>query len=111
MTCFPTDRCKSKKLAHEASRVDEQQFYVDLREAVLLAEQALLYTFNFNVSIMTPYRYLRRAYKCFQNTRDSTCNQWWREKGEDWMQASLADIPSCLCVCTSCWVCESITGS
>lgn len=57
--------------------MDDEQFYVDLREAVLLAEQSLMYTFNFNLTAVTPYRFMRRAYRSFQTTIDPECNKWW----------------------------------
>ena len=70
-------RCQRKAHLGERGWVEDEQFYVDLREAVLLAEQSLMYTFNFNMTVVTPYRFMRRAYRCFKATIDPACNKYW----------------------------------
>ena len=57
--------------------------YKALHSAVLMAERALLFTLNFNLQAVTPYRSLRRAWLVFCETSDPECNAFWQRAHAD----------------------------
>ena len=70
---------------------------------MLLAERTMLFTFNFSLQTVTPYRFLRRAFTVFCLTTDHDCNAFWTLLGSRAREVGL--LSRCWHTCSAAVLC------